>query len=622
MSVTLQSQNHKDLLDVVDKLRSMGIGRYVDLPQIIVCGDQSSGKSSVLEAISGLSFPTKDNLCTRFATELILRRSTESHIRISISPGHDRSDDMKAKLSAFAWSQGGFDLEKVVEQAKDLMGLNASSGDNFSSDILRIEMSGPSQPHLTIVDLPGLFLAGDKAQSAADSSIVKNLVLDYLKKPRSIILAVVSAKNDFALQQVTEHTRAIDPQGHRTLGLITKPDTLDKGSDSEQFYVDLASNKNVVIRLGWHVLRNRSYATRAVSTAERDAQEKLFFSQGIWTNLRPSQTGIGALRVRLSNVLRDQILQQLPSVLADVQVGLDECRLKLDRIGSSRSTLPDQTRYLLKTAKTFSNLIEAAVNGEYTAAFFRISCSDDRDSRLRALIQNLLGTFSKDMREKGQARVIVGDDPKSVDSSNRQGYMEHVKALIEKNRGRELPGTFNPMVVSEMFSEQCAPWKALTEGMIAQAVRSCEVACTRMMQHIVDEDMAETILSQVINPAMEEIKTMLRGKIDELLSPHIAGHPITYNHYLTDTIQKIQFDRLRRKLETGIERHFGAENMKAGVKFAINSQALLKSLEVSVNPDMTDHACDMAIDTMQAYYKVRRRLIVLRCTVLTSSRSR
>ena len=81
--VSLQSKDHEELLNIIDKLRSQGISRYIDLPQLIVCGDQSSGKSSVLEAVSGLRFPTKDNLCTRFATELILRRvSCSSHIHV------------------------------------------------------------------------------------------------------------------------------------------------------------------------------------------------------------------------------------------------------------------------------------------------------------------------------------------------------------------------------------------------------------------------------------------------------------------------------------------------------------------------------------------------------------
>lgn len=72
MAESLQSKDHKDLLDVIDKLRSRGISRYIDLPQIIVCSDQSSGKSSAIEAISGLSFPTKDILYTQFTTEVIL----------------------------------------------------------------------------------------------------------------------------------------------------------------------------------------------------------------------------------------------------------------------------------------------------------------------------------------------------------------------------------------------------------------------------------------------------------------------------------------------------------------------------------------------------------------------
>jgi ABC-type branched-subunit amino acid transport system ATPase component len=61
-SLELQSKDHRDLLDIIDKLRSKGISKYVDLPEIIICGDQSAGKSSALEAISGMSFPTKGNL--------------------------------------------------------------------------------------------------------------------------------------------------------------------------------------------------------------------------------------------------------------------------------------------------------------------------------------------------------------------------------------------------------------------------------------------------------------------------------------------------------------------------------------------------------------------------------
>jgi hypothetical protein len=83
------------------------------------------------------------------------------------------------------------------------------------------------------------------------------------------------------LQQVTRNARAMDPKGTRTLGLITKPDTLDEGSDSEKFFAELAQNKNIEFRLGWHVLCNRNYVMRDASTAERDRNEATFFSKGI-----------------------------------------------------------------------------------------------------------------------------------------------------------------------------------------------------------------------------------------------------------------------------------------------------------------------------------------------------
>ena len=80
----LRTAEQIQLLDLVDSLRAEGLSEFTALPQLIVCGDQSSGKSSLLEAISGVPFPKKDNLCTRFATEVILRRASDSEIRVSL----------------------------------------------------------------------------------------------------------------------------------------------------------------------------------------------------------------------------------------------------------------------------------------------------------------------------------------------------------------------------------------------------------------------------------------------------------------------------------------------------------------------------------------------------------
>lgn len=94
---------------------------------------------------------------------------------------------------------------------------------------------------LAVIASPGLlspsiiFRAGNRYKSVEDAATVRKMVYGYMERPRSIILAVVSAKNDFALQEVTEMTRELDPKGERTLGLTTKPEALDAGSDSGLF---------------------------------------------------------------------------------------------------------------------------------------------------------------------------------------------------------------------------------------------------------------------------------------------------------------------------------------------------------------------------------------------------
>lgn len=103
-----------------------------------------------MEAICGAKFPVGDSLCTRFATEFILRRSPEQSISISIVPDIQRNDKEKAKLEKFDYAIAHLDdFPKVVTAAGKLMGIDEGSK-TFSNDVLRVEISGPKQPHLTV----------------------------------------------------------------------------------------------------------------------------------------------------------------------------------------------------------------------------------------------------------------------------------------------------------------------------------------------------------------------------------------------------------------------------------------------------------------------------------------
>ena len=406
----------------------------------------------------------------------------------------DPVDDIEA--FTYTGTPETLDLGRIIDDAKNTMGLNEASK-VFSTDVLRVEVSGPSQPHLTLVDLPGLFLAGNKDQSEQDAALIEKLVLSYMKNPRTIILAVVSAKSDFALQQVTRHTREQDPRGKRTLGLITKPDTLDQGSDSEQFYIQLAQNKDVHFGLGWHVLRNRTYAERNDSAAARDAAEADFFSNGVWTSLKPSQLGVASLRLRLSHVLRNQILSQLPSVLEDVIEGIDECRATLQQLGTSRVTSVEQRRHLLKVSARWSEMARAAINGTYTDSFFH----EAADRRLRADMQKTLPAFAKEMHLKGHAKNIIdySDEEDSDDDMpgphviRRSTYIDEVKMFMVDSRGRELPGTYNPLIVAELFRKQCKPWHGMVRSVLESTFHAASRTMESILQHAADEETATAL---------------------------------------------------------------------------------------------------------------------------------
>ena len=609
----MQSGDHGELLDVIDLLRSRGISRYVPLPQIIVCGDQSSGKSSVLEAISEVPFPTKDKLCTLFATELILRRDPMARVKVAIIPSPERPSEEKHRLAAFtAPTTDVGEFPKLVDAAKEAMGLGPDAK-TFSDDVLRVEVSGPKQPHLTLVDLPGLFHSESKQQSSDDKERVRELIQRYMESPRSVILAVISAQNEAVNQIVTSMARDVDRRGDRTLGIITKPDTLPRTSEREQDFVSIARNEDVFFRLGWHVLKNRDYEMRDCTLEERNRKEADFFSQGVWTSLPTTWLGIETLKPRLSAVLKDQILSELPSLIRDVRAGINDCTRRLTRLGAARGTPQEQRLYLTHIAQSFSSLTKAATDGTYIHDFFGDANSDVGYSRrLRAVVQNQLLDFAEDMRRWGHRRHIVEDGTKVKTAARpmqvaRSEYIEHVRRLLKRSRGQELPGTFNPLIVGVLFYEQAQPWQKIVHDRCGELMVAVKATLAQILLHTTDETTRERLLREVINPAMDRHSKELDAKVSEVFRPHWKGHPITYNHYFTETIHRLQDERNERLLRERLNAFFSVplQDSTASVHQRFNTGELLRALAPSRDADMDRYACSLAIDCMEAYYKVR-----------------
>ena len=118
------------------------------------------------------------------------------------------------------------------------MGLKGSGApfdqeaDTFSDDVLKIEICGPKQQHLSVIDVPGIFRNTTEGMTTdEDIEVVRNMVNHYMKNPRSVILAVIPANVDIATQEILKMAKKCDPEGERTLGVLTKPDLVDRGAE-------------------------------------------------------------------------------------------------------------------------------------------------------------------------------------------------------------------------------------------------------------------------------------------------------------------------------------------------------------------------------------------------------
>lgn len=240
--VMLQSKKSREL---VDRLRELGLDKHIELPKVAVMGDTSSGKSSVLSALSGISFPINDRLTTRCPTQVILSEaetfSGSVHLQRenAVREGEERLNSIE--------EVGGV-IERLTQQLVD-------EGQYISDDSIVIDIKGPGKPNLTLTDLPGLVRTTADGEDENIIERIRALVNRYLIQKRTIILAVVPANVDMHNTEILQAAFEADPDGVRTVAIITKPDLVDDGAESSVF--ELLLNEKKKLKRGFHAVRCR-----------------------------------------------------------------------------------------------------------------------------------------------------------------------------------------------------------------------------------------------------------------------------------------------------------------------------------------------------------------------------
>ena len=621
----LQTPQQVELLDKIDELRNQGLGHHgISLPQLIVCGDQSSGKSSLLEGLTRLRFPTKEGLCTTFATEVVLRKETSVEISCTITPGKSRSQAERRELAKFKHtfsSREDFSFPEVLDKAKEQMaqGTKANRGP-FFEDVLRVKYSGPDLPSLTIVDLPGIIETQLEGGSGAER--VVDLVTSYMRDEKSIILAVVPACYDPEIQKVFKYLKEFDPKGSRTLGIITKPDMIERGGDNEKELMRLAKNEKYPLQHRWHAVRNRSFATREQTDAERDETEKRFFSEGIWSRFSSENVGISSLRVKLSRVLLEHIGKELPSLVAAVQSAIVSTQTSLKALGDVRETSRQQRSYLTGHAEKFQMLTHDALRGIYSNSFFALSSPDDHTpTRLRTEIQNLNIAFAQVMYRKGHTWEIANEQPlESFPSSfgaalssasqeydawfqepvriSRAAFLDkHVGEYVRQSRPSGLPSLVNPWVIGEVFRQQSSSWREIAQNHLQRIFQAVKVYIEEALGSLIDPRTCSMLMLRQIQPELDARWRCVEAKLEELLVPYTEQDPITYDPGFVREIDATRAARYRLSAAPLV----GSTDARGQQRTSVAShgatrQLLTESLDGFTNSEI--------LDLMQTYYRV------------------
>ncbi|THV46033.1 hypothetical protein BGAL_0425g00100 [Botrytis galanthina] len=638
----LQTEEQQRVLDTVAHLRKCGLENTLPLPQLVVCGDQSAGKSSVLEALTEIPFPRKDNLCTRFATEISLRNADTKKLTIKIIPDNERPPEEQAAIKKFVESITDFeDLPRVMDLAKEAMGIGANSDSNapsraFARDVLSIEYWGPNCPQLTLVDLPGLIASETREATAADVETVAAITEHYIKQPLTICLAVISAKNDAANQKILKRVRVHDPHGDRTLGIITKPDTLDKGSESEEAFIELAQNKDVRFRLGWHVVKNRRYEERGFSLVERNNVEVSWFRASNFKILPKDHIGIDSLRDRLAALLFQHVKKELPQLRRDLETQLSTASEQLGLLGDARSTPSECRAYLVQLSTDVQKICAAAVDGHYEGRYFQCESNSEFKldqkaalRRMRACVQTMNSEFTEAVRRKGHKYQIN----ESVDAISIRGTVEAAEAAqkgkpekltkkegldwvrqaLIRTRGKELPGNFNPSLISELFWEQSSRWEGLAEEHIERVSDVCTEFLKNLLLEMTPRDVESRLWSSRIEDELRNRNAAATRELDNLIVDNM-NHPINYNHYYTDTIKNRQQERANAELEKCCQDASAGVETSEGVQMGPVIQKLKESLFKSTEKDMEVVSCEAALDCVMAIYKVLQKVFIANVT--------
>ncbi|KAI8498026.1 Mx1p [Branchiostoma belcheri] len=447
----------RPFIDLVDELRASGLDRDVTLPSVVVIGDQSAGKSSCLEAISGVQLPRGSGIVTRCPLELRLKKSPDPE---SGWRGYIHFED---KVETRWELDSPEDVGEAVKKAQ-----NQLAGESLciSPRLITLDVESPDIPDLTLIDLPGIARVPVGGQPEDIGDQTKALIREYIQMDETIILAVVPCNVDIATTEALKMAKEVDPDGSRTLGVLTKPDLIDRGT--ENITVDIVNNRKYALKKGYTIIKCRGQVDieNKVSLSDAMDKEEMFFQKHEHFKIlyQEKKTGTKTLAGKLTTELVEQIKKSIPGLKEDIKEKLRDTERQLLLLGGGIPEDPSsKMRFLVELLNGFTVDLEKLTNGEQVRN--KMSVKQQKQVWLIGDVRDAYRDFAAELEGllpgfRTEAVLTTHGCPafahvfaRRQHAEAREGNLEDIEESIQTNRGRELPG-FLPYSVCEAFIQK------------------------------------------------------------------------------------------------------------------------------------------------------------------------
>ena len=310
----------KEMLDAIDKVRA-SLGALKDnqtfyeevlssLPQFVVCGPQSAGKSSVIRRVSGIALPEASTLCTRMATLIQLRRCHDTSVKVTLvgPAGEEHMEEVCGTPER---------VRDAVSKAQDLA-LARSPGKAFVDDhVIQVYVSGPTKANVTLVDLPGFHTADDQG-----TKMVNQMVQRYIGMPGTLVLHVIKGDQDYASMLGNDFMRQASRHDGNRVTVLTHCDKLSPSTsdDAQRLRATLDTTADI---------STCTFAVHGSATDDGEEESTLQHLAGMDTRV---EVGSSLLSAHLEERMRAHLELQYPKALEKLQKSLDDTHARLETI--------------------------------------------------------------------------------------------------------------------------------------------------------------------------------------------------------------------------------------------------------------------------------------------------